>query len=330
MKKLFGESHQDQIVFFDPACASQNVGDEIISSSAQKWLCPLFPDDFIMRVSTHQKMSFRYRRYLNDSKICFVLGSNLLKSKMLLGFRQWDISLVDTLQICNAVLVGCGWYAYEKRVDAYSAALYRRLLSGHYLHSVRDEYTKAKLEGMGITNVVNTGCATMWRFTPDFCERVPRTKALHVIATITDYNQDPVRDEQMLAMLLRNYETVSVWLQGNGDRRYASTLPSFVKCKVIPSTLSAFNEALSQNDVDYVGTRLHGGVRALQHGRRTLIVSIDNRAREKQRDFNIPTIERDDINRLESWIYGNQATDIRIPTSEIQRFLGQFKSKRIS
>ncbi len=302
MKKLLGESHEDQIVLFDPACASQNIGDEIISSSAQKWLCPLFPDNFITRVSTHQKMSFRYRRFLRDSKVFFALGSNLLKSGMLFGFRQWDISLIDTLQVHDVILVGCGWHAYEKRTDAYSRILYRRLLSNHHLHSVRDDYTK------------------------EFCADIPREKAPHVIAAVTDYDQDPVRDEQMLATLLRRYETVSVWLQGSGDRRYASTLPSFSKCKVIPSTLSAFDEALSQNDVDYVGTRLHGGIRALQHGRRTLIVSIDNRAREKQRDFNIPAIERDDIGQLEDWICGSQATKICIPTQEIQRFLEQFKS----
>ncbi len=326
MKKLLGESHEDQIVLFDPACASQNIGDEIISSSAQKWLCPLFPDNFITRVSTHQKMSFRYRRFLRDSKVFFALGSNLLKSGMLFGFRQWDISLIDTLQVHDVILVGCGWHAYEKRTDAYSRILYRRLLSNHHLHSVRDDYTKTKLMEMGISNVVNTGCATMWGFTPEFCADIPREKAPHVIAAVTDYDQDPVRDEQMLATLLRRYETVSVWLQGSGDRRYASTLPSFSKCKVIPSTLSAFDEALSQNDVDYVGTRLHGGIRALQHGRRTLIVSIDNRAREKQRDFNIPAIERDDIGQLEDWICGSQATKICIPTQEIQRFLEQFKS----
>lgn len=326
MRMLFGESHPDQVVLFDPACASQNIGDEIISSSAQKWLCPLFLNDFIMHVSTHQKMSFRYRRFLNGSKVCFVLGSNLLKTRMLFGGRQWDVSLLDTLQVHDVILVGCGWHAYEKRIDAYSRILYRRLLSNHHLHSVRDDYTKTKLMEMGISNVVNTGCATMWGFTPKFCAGIPREKAPHVIATVTDYDQDPVHDEQMLATLLRRYETVSVWLQGSGDRRYASTLPSLSKCRVIPSTLSAFDEALSQNDVDYVGTRLHGGIRALQHGRRTLIVSIDNRAREKQRDFNIPAIERDDIGQLEDWICGSQATEIRIPTKEIQRFLEQFKS----
>lgn len=326
MKKIMDESHHDQVVLFDPACASQNIGDEIISSSAQRWLNPLFEDDFIIRVSTHQKMSFRYRRYLNESKAYFVLGSNLLKSGMLFGFRQWDISLIDTLQIRNAVLVGCGWHAYEKRVGAYSSLLYGRILSKQLLHSVRDEYTKAKLGAIGFSNVLNTGCATMWGFTPDFCKQVPREKASNVITTITDYNQDPVRDEQMLSTLLSEYDSVSIWLQGNGDRRYASSLPSFCKCKVIPSTLAAFDEVLKGSEVDFVGTRLHGGIRALQHGRRTLIIAIDNRAREKHRDFNIPTLERDDMDRLGDWIGGSYPTEIRIPLAEIEKFLNQFKS----
>ena len=325
MKKLLGESHQDQVVLFDPACASQNIGDEIISLSAQKWLCPLFSDDFMLHVSTHQKMSFRYRRFLNDSKTYFVLGSNLLKLDMLFGFRQWDISLIDTLQVYGAILVGCGWHAYEKRTDAYSRALYRRLLSSHHLHSVRDDYTKTKLMEIGISNVVNTGCATMWGFTSEFCESIPLVKASRVIATITDYSQDPTHDEQMLATLLRQYETVEVWLQGSRDLRYLSTLPSFEQCKTIPSTLAAFDSALSAGDVDYVGTRLHGGIRAIQHGRRALIVVVDNRAREMHRDFNIPTIERNDIGQLDEWVRGKQATEIRIPVSEIEQFLGQFK-----
>lgn len=313
------------MVLFDPACASQNIGDEIISSSAQRWINPLFEGDFIMRVSTHQKMSFRYRRYLNDSKAYFVLGSNLLKSGMLFGFRQWDVSLADSLQIHDAILVGCGWHAYEKRVGLYSTLLFRSILSKELYQSVRDEYTKAQLESMGFSNVLNTACATMWGFTPDFCEAIPRQRATNVITTITDYNQDPVRDEQMLATLLNEYETVSIWLQGNGDRKYASSLPSFAKCELIPSTLKEFDVALDANDVDYVGTRLHGGIRALQHGRRALIIAIDNRAREKHHDFNIPTLERDDMDDLNDWIEGERATDIRIPMREIEQFLSQFK-----
>lgn len=325
MSGLFGDSHPNQVIMFDPALASQNIGDEIISTSARKWLCPLFEDDFVMSVSTHQKMSFRYRRYLNESKLSFVLGSNLLKSKMLFGFRQWDVSVFDAFQINNAVLVGCGWHAYEKRIDAYSSFLYKKLLSNTYLHSVRDEYTKTKLKQIGIRNVINTGCSTMWGFTPEFCESIPREKASCVVVTITDYNRDPIRDEQMLALLLKNYESVFVWLQGNGDRSYAETLPSFRECSVVSSTLAAFDEILASKEIDYVGTRLHGGIRALQHGRRSLIIAIDNRAREKRKDFNIPVLERDEIENLEGWINGGQATDIHVPLAEINQFLDQFK-----
>lgn len=325
MKKLFGDSHKDQVVMFDPALASQNIGDEIISTSACKWLLPLFPDSFVMHVSSHQKMSFRYKRYINDSKLTFVLGSNLLKAGMLFGFRQWDVSVFDTFQVNDAVLVGCGWHTYEKRIDPYSKFLYHRLLSDHYFHSVRDEYAKKKLEEMGITNVLNTGCATMWGFTPEYCLGIPKTKAANVVATLTDYNQDPERDEQMLSTLLRNYEKVSLWLQGNGDRSYVSNLPSFAKCEVIPSTLEAFDDALDREDADYVGTRLHGGIRALQHGRRSLILTIDNRAREMHKDFNIPVLEREQIEKLDDWVCGENSTDIRIPVDEIERFLGQFR-----
>lgn len=325
MKKIFGHSHKDQVVLFNPALASQNLGDEIISTSACKWLQPLFTDEFVLHVSSHQKMSFRYKRYLNDSKLTFVLGSNLLKSGMLFGFRQWDVSVFDTFQVSDAVLVGCGWHTYEKHIDSYSKLLYRRLLSDHYFHSVRDEYAKKKLEEMGITNVLNTGCATMWGFTPDYCAGLPKTKAANVVATLTDYNQDPERDERMLSTLLHNYEKVTLWMQGNGDRGYVASLPSFAKCEAIPSTLEAFDTALNQKDTDYVGTRLHGGIRALQHGRRSLIIAIDNRAREMHKDFNIPVLERDEIGKLEDWICGDSSTEIRIPVDEIERFLGQFR-----
>ena len=102
-------------------------------------------------------------------------------------------------------------------------------------------------------------------------------------------------------------------------------MPSYTKCEVIPSTLDAFDAALDQEDTDYVGTRLHGGIRALQHGRRSLIIAIDNRAREMHKDFNIPVLERDEIEKLEDWICGESTTDIRIPIDEIERFLGQFR-----
>lgn len=327
MKKILGNSHQNQIIYFDPGCATLNVGDEIISASARKQLDPLFRDRFIVRLSSHQRVSFRYRRHLNESDYGFVLGSNLLKSNMLFGYRQWDISLLDTLQVGNLVLVGCGWQTYEAGgVDPYSKCLYRRVLSDQFLHSVRDEYTKKKLESIGIRNVVNTGCPTTWMLTSEFCEGIPVRKASQVVCTVTDYRQDPRADSKMLETLKRGYDRVYLWLQGNGDREYVSTLEAARDVTLIPPTLEDYDYLLCGNDdIDYIGTRLHGGIRALQHGKRSLIVSIDNRAREMSKDFNIPTIERNQIDDLEKWIYGEKPTEIRIRSREIKQFLSQFR-----
>lgn len=321
---LFGQKHPHQIVFFDPGCASQNIGDEIISISARSFIEPLFPNDFLIRVSTHQSMSFRYRRGLNKSKYGFVLGSNLLKGKMLLGFRQWDVSLLDTLQIENLVLVGCGWQTYSGKTDIYSSVLYRRLLSEDMLHSVRDEYTKMKLNDMGIKNVINTGCATMWGLTNEHCQDIPHKKASCVITTITDYNRDYIHDKEMIEQLLRSYEKVYLWLQGNGDRDYAEELGIMGNCEIIPPRLSEFDEILKAGEIDYVGTRLHGGIRALQHKRRTIVVAIDNRAREMAKDFNIPIIERENISFLRKEVEDSFRTDVTINEEEISRFLMQF------
>lgn len=326
MKKLFGDSHADQVIYIDPGCASQNIGDQIISNSACAQIEPLLPQLFPFHVSSHQKMSFRYRRYLNKSAYTFVLGSNLLKGGMLAGFRQWDVSLFDSLQINDAILVGCGWHAYDNHTDLYSKVLYKNLLSGSYSHSVRDEFTKKKMESLGFQNVLNTGCPTLWGFSEEFCAEIPTKKANSVVCTITDYNQSIADDNLMVDTLLQEYEHVFVWCQGNGDKEYAQRLFSCSQCRFIPSSLSAYDAFLKNEDVDYVGTRLHGGIRALQHHRRALIISIDNRAREMGKDFNLPILERSNISRLSDWVNGNDSTAIRLKTDEIHAFKSQFKN----
>ena len=47
-------------------------------------------------------------------------------------------------------------------------------------HSVRDSYTKKMLNSIGINNVVNTSCPTVWNITPDHLATIPDTKAKYV------------------------------------------------------------------------------------------------------------------------------------------------------
>lgn len=330
MRALLGDFHPNQILIFDPGCASLNIGDEIISDSARRQLNRYFPDYFFARVSTHQHSSFRYRRLLRGSRCSFALGSNLLKGHMLFGFRQWDISILDTLQVNNIVLVGCGWQTYIKNdVDIYSKLLYRHLLSNTYSHSVRDRYTKRILEDLGFSNVINTGCPTIWGFTPEFCASIPTSRSNKVVTTVTDYSRDHARDSAMLDQLLDCYRAVYVWPQGSGDYSYLQELGYLDKLSVIPSTLKSYDDFLDENAVDYVGTRLHGGIRALQHGRRSIIVSIDNRAREMGTDVNLPVLDGAEIDQLENIISHSFDTSIQIDQSGIREFLGQFERHQL-
>lgn len=62
-----------------------------------------------------------------------------------------------------------GWYQYQDEPTGYTKRILKTLLDGQYLHAVRDEYTRQRLLKLGITNVLNTACPTMWGLTDDKC-----------------------------------------------------------------------------------------------------------------------------------------------------------------
>ena len=89
--------------------------------------------------------------------------------------------------------------------------------------------------------------------------------------------------------------------------------------------LNDYDSFLDSHDVDFIGTRLHGGIRALQKMKRTIIIGIDNRAIELNKDFNIPDLNQNEINNLGDYIESDIETDINIPKDNIAIFLSQFK-----
>ena len=98
--------------------------------------------------------------------------------------------------------------------------------------------------------------------------------------------------------------------------------------EVVSGGLDAYTALLQAGDLDYVGTRLHGGIHALNYKIRSLIIAVDHRAVEIGKDFSVPYIERSEITeRLLSEIHANRETKIRIPLDNIQAWKAQFKSK---
>ena len=82
----------------------------------------------------------------------------------------------------------------------------------------------------------------------------------------------------MLDILTRCYKFVFLWPQGVKDEEYFQMLKLNPQIEILSFGLSSYDRILEMDSIDYVGTRLHAGIRALSKCHRTIVISIDNRA----------------------------------------------------
>lgn len=314
------------ITILDTSFTSINLGDYIIMDAVRKELDSLFPEDQFVTLPSHEVMWRTSYRRLKKSRLTFVGGTNLLNARINKN-KQWYIGLKEAVLAKDLfILLGVGWWQYQQKPNRYTKFLLRRILSKDKLLSVRDSYTEKRLIEMGIHNVINTGCPTMWGLTADFCKDIPKVKSESVVFTITDYLREPKEDQFLIDTLLNNYKNVYFWPQGSEDLEYFAELTDDKAIQIIGPRLSSYDEILKNNDVDYIGTRLHAGVRAIQNKRRTIIIGVDNRAEEKRKDFNLKVIARQDLREcLTKEIGRSFTTDIKIPIDNINTWREQFK-----
>ena len=302
-------------VLLDTAVASTNLGDQIIMEAVRKELDRPLAGALVTAVASHEVMGAKGRGLIRSARLAVAGGTNLISSHIWLR-STWRLRPADAFLGAKVVLMGVGWYQFQARPDPYTAWLLRRVLHPTALHSVRDGYSADMLRSIGIGNVINTGCPTLWGFTPEACAALPKTRAKSVVTTLNTYIPDRALDGQLIQTLRDRYKTIYAWVQTAEDHSYLKSFGDDIV--ILEPSLAAYDALLRDApDLDYVGNRLHGGIRALQHGRRAIIVEIDNRAREMGRDFNLPTVERDDFARLAAMIDGALAVDVRPPTPAI-------------
>jgi hypothetical protein len=93
---------------------------------------------------------------------------------------------------------------------------------------------------------------------------------------------------------------------------------------MVPPSVAEYSALLDSEPVDVVGSRLHGGIRALQRGRRAQIMAIDNRAREIARDTGLSVLERDDLAGLRRWIENPAPLRLELPRQAIAEWRESF------
>ncbi|MGD0267956.1 MAG: polysaccharide pyruvyl transferase family protein [Candidatus Sulfotelmatobacter sp.] len=297
------------ITVIDTSFGTWNLGDEIIMQAVNDVIHEIFPDARVFRLPSHEALSRRSYYFLRQSDLCLIGGTNVLASK------GWRLRWRDSIFLKNAICFGVTWGGISPKPAFRDRVLLRRVLDGGQIHSVRDRYTKDLLDQIGVASV-STSCPTMWMLTPEHCAAVPFVKAKNVLFTLTAYRCDPTADRAMIDILRKHYETLHFFPQMHGDYAYFQDL-NIPGVRVIGPNLRSYDEFLANEDVDYVGSRLHGGIRALQFKKRTLVIGIDHRSAEIANDTGLPVLRRTEMKELEVWVNGNVPTRINLPTDNI-------------
>jgi polysaccharide pyruvyl transferase WcaK-like protein len=311
------------INMFDTAIDSDNVGDHFIMDAVWEAVRPLFPDADYIRTPTHRRATLLELREGRKADLSVVGGTNILKSHMLVR-GNWRITPLDYLNWRDVVLAGVGWQQYGRSgPDAATRLFFRKVLSKKWLHSVRDMHTFENLRPH-VPNIVYTACPTMWMLDDAHCQSIPVHKARDVIFAVTYYRPAPEEDRKVFEMLKRHYRTVYVWPQQERDVPYLQEIGASGYVPIAP-TVADYDRLLAGGDVDFVGARLHGGIRALQHRRRALIIPVDNRATEISYSTALPVASRSEPEAIERWITQPEPMKLTLPTEAIERWKGQFR-----
>ena len=309
IKKKTNIKKSNSIVLIDTSAHSDNLGDNIIMHYIQKNLNDIISCEDCYRVASHTYPSDKDIEEMQKARYVLVCGTNILSPQMEL-YSGWRFDK-RMIHLDNIILVGVGWWGY-KNADAYSRFVYRNILASEILHSARDEETTDKLHSIGIQNVINTNCLTMWGLNNN-SPFIPTKKCDKVIFTVTAVMHDPEADKRMINILKEKYKTLYFWPQGDTDLEHLKNICGTDNIVILDRTLKAYTDLLENEEVDYVGSRLHGGVHALHHNKRTIIIAVDNRATEMARDTGLPVIKSSEIgSRLPEMIDSQWETRISL------------------
>jgi hypothetical protein len=304
------------IVVADPGAASTNVGDRIISQSVDAELvAPLRATGRqVELVPMHGSLSSTHRAALRDAEAVVVCGTNLLSDHM--RFRRAWHWPVEDIELCRGRLtfLGVGWWQYQRAgIDPVSAA-WLRSLTGPTPWAVRDEYSLRKLRRARIP-AVHTSCPTLWGVE----KQVLPSGQRRAVVTFTDYSQDPLADGRLVRELAERFDEVLFWPQGPGDPSYIDQVRAGVGTLLGPG-LDELDSVLAEPDTAYVGLRLHGGIRAMQRGVPSLVLSIDNRAREIARSVGLRAPSRHAARAYRQDLESGETVGIAVPRDSVQRW----------
>ena len=233
-----------KIALLDTSIGSDNAGDDIIMSYCGAVCGELFSGKDIIHIPTH---IYDEKIETIEDRVKILCGTNLIYKRME-DSRQMVLPY-NLKSLKNTCLLGIGMQqlGIESEPSQFTVDLLKMMLDNKFIHSVRDAQTEDFLKSIGIKNVINTSCPTMWGLTREHCEKVPALKSDTVLTTVTDYAPDAEADAFMLNTLLEEYENVYLWVQGQCDYLYLQKIINCRRLKLIPPVLDELDLFLDNN-----------------------------------------------------------------------------------
>ena len=321
------------ILFFDTSIGTFNHGDDIIMRSVYRAFNQLLKNNYRLNYATH--LVNYTSRYADEAKIqsCmstkmkFICGTDILWPNPFDQIKRKQLqisSIVNKPSIyCGSILLGAGIKNTDRMIpDHKSISLYNRVLSHEYIHSVRDDSARALLNSMGFM-AINTGCPTLWMLDEEFCKGIPCEKSDACVLALTSEKKNRILDSKLIQIVKENYSKVYFWVQRWTDDEYLLSLTNCADIEFIYD-LDDYETLLKTTEVDYIGTRLHGGIFALQNKRRAIIIAVDHRAQGMAKENNLIVVNRDDVDVIQDMIYSSFGTKVALNKEGIQAFMSQF------
>lgn len=316
------------IWLMDTSIWSYNFWDNIIMYFITIQINELFINKQWLYFPTHDIIWNYSEKIIQNNLYNFVCWSNLLSSYFypISKYNQWKLSLKNILHFKNSfILLWVWWGNYQNKASFYSKWSYNRILNKNYIHSVRDSYTLKKLNELGIYNVLNTWCPTMWTLTKEHCHKVNTKKNNSVLFTLTWHKVNKKKDIEMINILKKNYKKLYFFSQQPDDIIYLKKIYKNKDIDIIWANFYALNDFIKNSNFDYIWSRLHMWIYMLNNKIRSHIISIDNRATEISKDTWLPVLERDNISELNNIINQKYVLNINLPQNNIDKWKKQFE-----
>lgn len=327
------------IVLLDPSLGnnngaiSNNLGDLIIYESIKEVLKEIFPEATIVRVSTHVEIGSTEKKILKSADITFVGGSNLLCSNIR-HFNRFTPKKNKGFYLFpgfkNTVLIGAGWNNYDQPPDWATKIYYRKILNKEYYQSLRDNYSVNQLNHIGLNKNLNTCCPTAWNLNTDFVNKF-NPKLNTILYTVNGFHNIRKIDENIIEIIFRSEpKDIFFFPQTTLDIEYFSTLEIYKKnkkrFKIMGLRIEELLHLLKSIKLNYIGARLHSGIRCLKENNPTLILGFDNRAFEINKDTKLNVVDFTDLNTINNWVMGKYIPPlIELPKANILLWKNQFK-----